>query len=201
MSKIMRRVFIVITLVIVAMMACTTRTEAATVKYAKSVADIQKGQYFVLEAADYPNAGYVAAPDANGWMHLVKYKASTIEKLHGVWMITNKEQGWMTDIFGGEYLAPVTAPTYTITNHAAYDPSSTEPTTRYITYTPSGYYWLPERFVDNPLYEHGSDFNQRWNIKKVGTKDGKAVFRFYNAASGTSFAAGGWGRFLVRIVQ
>ena len=202
MSKLMRRVFIVMAIVIIAL-ACAQNTEAATVKYAKSIKDIENAQYVILEAADYP--GYVAAPDTRkgyeNWMGLIKYKASTVDKLHGVWMVNNIEQGWMTDMFGGEYLTEVKAPTYTITNHGAYDPSSTASTTRYVTYTKEGFYWLPERFVNNPLYEHGSDMTQRYTIKNVGTKDGKVMFRFYNVKSKISFASGGRGRWWVRIVR
>ena len=203
MSKAMRKVFVIMVVIVAALVSCSVKTEAATVKYAKSIDDIKNAQYFILEAADYP--GYVAAPDTRkgyeNWMGLVKYKASTVENLHGVWMINNVEQVWKTDIFGGQYLEQESVATFTITNHGAYDPSSTASTTRYVTYTPEGFYWLPERFVNNPLYEHGSDMTQRYTIKNVGTKDGKVMFRFYNAKSKISFASGGRGRWWVRIVQ
>lgn len=185
------------------LMISTATPAAAAPKYVKSVSEIKSGQRYILEAADY-QTGYVAAPDTRSgyidWMTLVKYKASTAEKQHVIWQINNQEQGWLKDPFGGDYLAPVTAPTYTISNQGPQDPSSTRSATRYITYTKQGFYWLPENYVDNPRYERGSDPAQRWTIKKVGTKDGKTVFRIYNEQSKLSLAAGGWGRFYIRIV-
>lgn len=181
-------------------MLCAVPTHAAE-RYAKSVAEVENPNnvYFVLEAADYPKVGYVAAPDKNGWMSLIKYSTKTAEAKHAVWMISNREQGWIDDGWGGRYLTEVTAPTVTITNH---DYSAGRNYLRAVTYTKQGFYWLPEIYVDkDPLYEYLNSPSQRWTVRKVGTKDGRAVFRFYSEESKLSLAAGGWGRFCIRIVN
>lgn len=189
-------------IIFITMLTAMATPAAAAARYAKSVSEIRSDQRYILESADY-QTGYVVAPSTRAgyidWMTLIPYKASTAEKQHVIWQIGNQEQGWLKDMFGGDYLAPVTASTYTISCQGPQDPSSTASATKCITYTKSGFYWMPEKYVENPRYERASDPAQRWTIKKVGTKDGKAVFRFYSEQSKLSMAAGGWGRFYIRI--
>ena len=75
-------------IIIILGLACAVNTEAATVKYAKNVSDIDHYHSYILEAAEYPKSstkkvdGWVATPDATGWMGLKKYNASTAKANH-----------------------------------------------------------------------------------------------------------------------
>ena len=191
--------------IIILGMACAVNTEAATVKYAKSVSDFNYNHRYVLEAVEYPKSqttkipGYVATPDANGWMGLKKYSASTAESKHQIWYIDNHEQ----QLKNGAYY-PVTAPTYTITNTDPLSPGSNAFMGRAITYTSKGFYRQKEIYGEfNPCYEHFSSPAQRYKIVAVGTdkKTGATIFKFPNAKSGTAFASGGYALFIVRIVE
>ena len=193
------------TIIILMGLACAVNTEAATVKYAKSVSDFNYNHRYVLEAVEYPKSqttkipGYVATPDANGWMGLKKYSASTAESKHQIWYIDNHEQQLTDGIF-----YPVTAPTYTITNTDPLSPSSNAFMGRAITYTSKGFYRQSEIYgTFDPCYEHFSSPAQRYKIVKVRTdaKTGRVIFKFINQKSGKALAAGGYAFFYVRIVE
>jgi len=187
-------------------LACAVNTEAATVKYAKSVSDFNYTHRFVLEAAEYPKSsttkkdGYVAAPNASGWMTLIKYSASTAESKHAVWSIDNHEQR-LYPMMG--YYNEV-APTYTIVNSDPLPYWSNDFMGRAITYTSKGFYRQEEIYGEfEPCYEHFSSPAQRFKIVKVRTdaKTKRAVFKFMNSKSGKAMAAGGYALFYVRIVE
>ena len=193
------------TIIILMGLACAVNTEAATVKYAKSVSDFNYNHRYVLEAVEYPKSqttkipGYVATPDANGWMGLKKYSASTAESKHQIWYIDNHEQQLTDGIF-----YPVTAPTYTITNTDPLSPSSNAFMGRAVTYTSKGFYRQSEIYgTFDPCYEHFSSPAQRYKIVKVRTdaKTGRVIFKFINQKSGKALAAGGYAFFYVRIVE
>ena len=193
------------TIIILMGLACAVNTEAATVKYAKSVSDFNYNHRYVLEAVEYPKSqttkipGYVATPDANGWMGLKKYSASTAESKHQIWYIDNHEQQLTDGIF-----YPVTAPTYTITNTDPLSPSSNAFMGRAVTYTSKGFYRQSEIYgTFDPCYEHFSSPAQRYKIVKVRTdaKTKRTVFKFVNSKSGKALCAGGYGLFYVRIVE
>ena len=193
-------------IIIILGLACAVNTEAATVKYAKSVSDFNYTHRFVLEAAEYPKSsttkidGRVAAPDANGWMTLIKYSASTAESKHAVWSIDNHEQR-LYPMMG--YYSEV-APTYTIVNSDPLPYWSNDFMGRAITYTSKGFYRQPEIYGEfEPCYEHFSSPAQRFKIVKVRTdaKTGRVIFKFVNAKSGKAMAAGGYALFYVRIVE
>ena len=90
----MRTVFIIMAIIIMGL-ACAVNTEAATVKYVKDVSEIVPEGEYILEAVEYPMSstkkipGYVATPNASGWMDLKKYNASTAESKHQIWSISN----------------------------------------------------------------------------------------------------------------
>ena len=193
------------TIIILMGLACAVNTEAATNKYTKSISDFNYNHRYVLEAVEYPKSqttkipGYVATPDANGWMGLKKYSASTAESKHQIWYIDNHEQQLTDGIF-----YPVTAPTYTITNTDPLSPSSNAFMGRAITYTSKGFYRQSEIYgTFDPCYEHFSSPAQRYKIVKVRTdaKTGRVIFKFINQKSGKALAAGGYAFFYVRIVE
>lgn len=191
--------------IIIMGLACAVNTEAATVKYAKNVSDFNSAHRYVLEAAEYPMSqttkidGYVATPNASGWMDLKKYTASTAEGKHQIWYIDNHVQQLTDGIF-----YPVTAPTYTITNTDPLSPSSNAFMGRAVTYTSKGFYRQKEIYgTFNPCYEHFSSPAQRYKIVKVRTdaKTGRAVLKFVNVKSGKAMCAGGYALFYARIVE
>ena len=208
MSETMKKVFIMTAtalIIIILGLACAVNTEAATVKYAKSVSDFNYNHRYVLEAVEYPKSsttkipGYVATPDANGWMGLKKYSASTAESKHQIWYIDNHEQ----QLKNGAYY-PVTTSTYTITNTDPLSPGSNAFMGRAITYTSKGFYRQKEIYgTFNPCYEHFSSPAQRFKIVKVRTdaKTGRVIFKFVNVKSGKAMCAGGYAFFYVRIVK
>ena len=195
---------ITITAIVIIIMglACAVNTEAATVKYAKNVSDIKSTGEYILEAAEYPLSqtkkidGYVATPDADGWMNLKKYSASTAESKHQIWRISN----WVYDYDMGE----MTLPTYTITNRDPLPTWSNSFMGRAVTYTSKGFYRQEEIYgAFSTHYEHFNSPAQRFKIVKVRTdkKTGRAVFKFVNSKSGKALAAGGYAFFYVRIVE
>jgi len=186
-------------------LACAVNTEAATVKYAKSVSDFNYNHRYILEAAEFPKSsttkidGRVAAPNADGWMTLIKYSASTAESKHAVWYIDNHEQQLIDGIF-----YPVAAPTYTIFNDDPLPYWSNDFMGRAITYTSKGFYRQQMIYGHfEPYYEYFPSPAQRYTIKKVRTdaKTGRTVFKFINQKSGKAMAAGGYALFYVRIVE
>lgn len=175
-------------------------TEAAP-KYAKNVSDFNYNHTYVLEAADFPKSsttkigGRVAAPNASGWMDLIKYDPNTAESKHQIWRISN----WVYDYDMGE----LTLPTYTITNSDPLPHWSNSFMGRAITYTSKGFYRQEEIYGEfGTMYEHWNSPAQRYTIKKVRTdaKTGRAVFRFINAKSKIAMAAGGYADFYVMIL-
>ena len=203
MSKTMRRIFIMTAtalIIIILGLACAVNTEAATVKYAKNVSDIDYYHSYVLEAAEYPKSstkkidGWVATPDSTGWMGLKKYNASTAKANHQLWDISNHAYDYE--------LGEVIAPDYDITNPDPLPYWSNDFMWRAVTYTPKGFYRQNEIFEDfGTMYEHFNSPAQRWKIVKVRTdkKTGRAVFKFLNSKSGKALAAGGYAFFYVRI--
>ena len=200
---------ITITAIVIIIMglACAVNTEAATVKYAKSVSEIVPTGEYILEAAEYPMSqtkkvdGWVATPDADGWMNLKKYSASTAESKHQIWYIDNHEYR-LNESEG--YFYPETAPTYTITNTDPLPYWSNDFMGRAITYTSKGFYRQSEIYgTFEPCYEHFSSPAQRFKIVKVRTdaKTGRVIFKFINVKSGKAMAAGGYALFYVRIVE
>ena len=202
------RAFIIGAFIIILMgLACAVNTEAATVKYAKNISDFKPSGEYILEAAEYPLSqtkkidGYVATPDADGWMNLKKYNASTAESKHQIWYIDNHEYR-LNESEG--YFYPETAPTYTITNTDPLPYWSNDFMGRAITYTSKGFYRQSEIYgAFNPCYEHFSSPAQRFKIVKVRTdaKTGRTVFKFVNLKSNKAMAAGGYALFYVRIVE
>ena len=193
--------------IIILGLACAVNTEAATVKYAKNVSDFNYSHRYVLEAAEYPMSqtkkvdGWVATPDADGWMNLKKYSASTAESKHQIWYIDNHEYR-LNESEG--YFYPETAPTYTITNTDPLPYWSNNFMGRAITYTSKGFYRQSEIYgTFEPCYEHFSSPAQRFKIVKVRTdaKTGRVIFKFINVKSGKAMAAGGYALFYVRIVE
>ena len=208
MNETMRRIFIMMAtaiIIIIMGLACAVNTEAATVKYAKSVGDFNYSHRYVLEAAEYPMSQtkkvdeWVATPNSTGWMDLKKYTESTADSKHQIWYIDNHEQQLTDGIF-----YPVTAPTYTITNTDPLSPSSNAFMGRAVTYTSKGFYRQSEIYgTFDPCYEHFSSPAQRYKIVKVRTdaKTKRTVFKFVNSKSGKALCAGGYGLFYVRIVE
>ena len=204
MSETMRRIFIMMAtaLIIILMgLACAVSTEAATGKYVKSISEIVPEGEYILEAVGFPKSsttkipGYVATPDANGWMGLKKYVASTAESKHQIWHISNRaydyNSGW------------VTTTTYTITNEDPLPYWSNAFMGRAITYTSKGFYRQEEIFGEfGTMYEHWNSTAQRFKIVKTGTdkKTGAAILKFPNAKSGKAFASGGYGLFILKRV-
>ena len=198
--------FIIGAIIIIIMgLACAVNTEAATVKYAKNVSDFNYNHRYILEAAEFPKSsttkidGRVAAPNADGWMTLIKYSASTAESKHAVWYIDNHEQQLIDGIF-----YPVAAPTYTIFNDDPLPYWSNDFMGRAITYTSKGFYRQQMIYGHfEPYYEYFPSPAQRYTIKKVRTdaKTGRAVFKFVNVKSGKAMCAGGYAFFYVRIVE
>lgn len=189
-------------IIIILGLACAVNTEAATVKYAKSVSDFSSAHRYVLEAAEFPMSqtkkidGYVATPNASGWMDLKKYTASTAESKHQIWYIEN----WVYDYDRGE----LTLPTYTITNSDPLPYWSNDFMGRAITYTSKGFYRQKEICGEfGTMYEHWNSPAQRFKIVKVRTdaKTGRTVFKFVNVKSGKAMCAGGYAFFYVRIVE
>lgn len=194
--------FISISTIVLILLGLTNDTEAAQ-KYVKNISDIKSTGEYVLEAADFPKSsatkigGRVAAPNATGWMDLIKYDPKTADKKFAVWHIDNHEQQLIDGIF-----YPVTAPTYTITNSDPLPYWSNAFMGRAITYTSKGFYRREMIYGSfNPYYEYFPSPAQRYTIKKVRTDaNGRAVFRFINAKSKIAMAAGGYGEFYIMIV-
>ena len=194
---------IAMTAIIILGLALVQNTEAAP-KYAKNVSDFNYNHAYVLEAADFPKSsttkigGRVAAPNASGWMDLIKYDPNTAESKHAVWYIDNHEQQLIDGIF-----YPVTAPTYSIFNTDPLPYWSNSFMGRAITYTSKGFYRQEMIYGHfDPYYEYFPSPAQRYTIKKVRTdaKTGRAVFRFINAKSKIAMAAGGYADFYVMIL-
>lgn len=201
MSKAMKTAFLVMAIIIAAL-ACTCETQAATVKYAKNVSDFNYSHRYILEAAEYPMSqtkkidGWVATPDADGWMNLKKYTASTADSKHQIWYIEN----WVYDYDMGE----MTLPTYTITNSDPLPHWSNDFMGRAVTYTSKGFYRQKEIYGEfGTMYEHWNSPAQRFKIVKVRTdaKTGRVIFKFVNVKSGKAMCAGGYAFFYVRIVE
>ena len=194
--------FIIGAFIIILMgLACAVNTEAATVKYVKSISEIVPEGEYILEAVEYPKSqtkkipGYVATPDANGWMGLKKYVASTAESKHQIWHISN----WAYDYDMGE----MTLPTYTITNEDPLPYWSNTFMGRAVTYTSKGFYRKEEIYGEfGTMYEHWNSPAQRYKIVKTGTdkKTGAAILKFPNVKSGKAFASGGYALFIVKRV-
>ena len=195
---------IIITAIVIIIMglACVVNTEAATVKYAKNVSDFNYNYRYVLEAAEYPMSstkkidGWVATPDADGWMNLKKYTASTADSKHQIWHISN----WVYDYDMGE----LTLPTYTITNSDPLPYWSNDFMGRAVTYTSKGFYRQKEIYGEfGTMYEHWNSPAQRYKIVKVRTdaKTKRVVFKFVNVKSGKAMCAGGYALFYARIVE
>ena len=194
-------------IIIILGLACAVNTEAATVKYAKSVSDIKSTGEYILEAVEFPKSSatkipdYVATPDANGWMGLKKYVASTAESKHQIWRISNFV--WNSYPDGGGYYGDH-APTYTIDNSDPLPYWSNDFMARAVTYTSKGFYRMEEIYgAFSTHYEHFNSPAQRFTIKKVrvDSKTGRTVFKFINVKSGKALAAGGYALFYVRIVE
>ena len=210
MSEKMRKVFIMTAtalIIIILGLACAVSTEAATVKYAKNVSDFGSAHRYVLEAAEYPKSstkkidGWVATPDANGWMGLKKYNASTAESKHQIWRISNFV--WNSYPDGGGYYGDH-ASTYTIDNSDPLPYWSNDFMARAATYTSKGFYRQKEIYgAFSTHYEHFNSPAQRFTIKKVrvDAKTGRTVFKFINVKSGKAMCAGVYGLFYVRIVE
>lgn len=189
-------------IIIILGLACVVNTEAATVKYAKNVSDFNYNYRYVLEAAEYPMSstkkidGWVATPDADGWMNLKKYTASTADSKHQIWHISN----WVYDYDMGE----LTLPTYTITNSDPLPYWSNDFMGRAVTYTSKGFYRQKEIYGEfGTMYEHWNSPAQRYKIVKVRTdaKTKRVVFKFVNVKSGKAMCAGGYALFYARIVE
>ena len=194
---------ITITAIIIIIMglACAVNTEAATNKYVKSISEIVPEGEYILEAVEFPKSsttkipGYVATPDANGWMGLKKYVASTAESKHQIWHISNRAYDYQ--------LGYVTTSTYTITNEDPLPYWSNAFMGRAVTYTSKGFYRQEEIFGEGgTMYEHWNSPAQRYKIVKTGTdkKTGAAILKFPNAKSGKAFASGGYGLFILKRV-
>ena len=188
-------------IIIILGLACAVNTEAATVKYVKSISEIVPEGEYILEAVEYPKSqttkipGYVATPDANGWMGLKKYVASTAESKHQIWHISN----WAYDYDMGE----LTLPTYTITNSDPLPYWSNAFMGRAVTYTSKGFYRQEEIYgAFGTHYEHWNSPAQRYKIVATGTdkRTGGTIFKFPNVKSGKAFASGGYGLFVLRRV-
>ena len=197
------RAFIIGAAIIILMsLACAVNTEAATGKYVKSISEIVPEGEYILEAVEFPKSsatkipGYVATPDANGWMGLKKYMASTAESKHQTWHISNRVYDYR--------LGYVTTSTYTITNEDPLPYWSNAFMGRAVTYTSKGFYRQEEIFGEgSTMYEHWNSLAQRYKIVKVGTdkRTGGIILKFPNAKSGKAFASGGYGLFIVKRVR
>ena len=204
MSETMRRIFIMMAtaiIIIIMGLACAVNTEAATGKYVKSISEIVPEGEYILEAVEYPKSqtkkipGYVATPDANGWMSLKKYVASTAKAKHQIWNISNRVYDYQ--------MGEMTLPTYTITNTDPLPYWSNDFMGRAITYTSKGFYRQEEIYGEGgTMYEHWNSPAQRYKITKVGTdkRTGGVILKFPNAKSGKAFASGGYGLFVLRRV-
>ena len=205
MSEKMRKVFIMTAtalIIIILGLACAVNTEAATGKYVKNISEIVPEGEYILEAVEYPKSqttkipGYVATPNASGWMDLKKYVASTAESKHQIWHISNRAYDYR--------LGYVTTSTYTITNEDPLPYWSNAFMGRAITYTSKGFYRQEEIYGEfGTMYEHWNSPAQRYKIVKVRTdaKTGRVIFKFVNVKSGKAMAAGGYALFYVRIVE
>ena len=189
-------------IIIILGLACAVNTEAATGKYVKSISEIVPEGEYILEAVEFPKSsatkipGYVATPDANGWMGLKKYVASKAESKHQVWHISNRAYDYQ--------LGYVTTSTYTITNEDPLPYWSNAFMGRAVTYTSKGFYRQEEIYGEfGTMYKHWNSPAQRYKIVKVRTdaKTGRTVFKFINVKSGKAMAAGGYALFYVRIVE
>ena len=194
---------ITITAIIIIIMglACAVNTEAATNKYVKSISEIVPEGEYILEAVEYPKSqtkkipGYVATPDANGWMGLKKYVASTAKAKHQIWRISNRVYDYQMGV--------LTLPTYTITNTDPLPYWSNDFMGRAITYTSKGFYRQEEIYGEGgTMYEHWNSPAQRYKITKVGMdkRTGGVILKFPNAKSNKAFASGGYGLFILRRV-
>ena len=150
MKKLMTITITAIVIIIMGL-ACAVNTEAATVKYAKNVSDIDYYHNYILEAAEYPKSstkkidGWVATPDANGWMGLKKYNAATAQEKHQIWSISNHVYDYN--------LGSLIAPDYDISNADPLPTWSNDFMWRAVTYTSKGFYrqneLLPELRSEN----------------------------------------------------
>ena len=190
-----------VVVIIIFGLACAVNTEAATGGYVKSISEIIPEGEYILEAVEYPKSqtkkipGYVATPDANGWMGLKKYVASTAEAKHQIWHISN----WAYDYDIGE----VTLPTYTITNEDPLPYWSNAFMGRAVTYTSKGFYRQKEIYGNfGTSYEHWNSPAQRYRIVKTGTdkRTGAIILKFPNVKSKKAFASGGYGLFILKRV-
>ena len=188
-------------IIIILGLVCAVNTEAATNKYVKSISEIVPEGEYILEAVEFPKSsatkipGYVATPDANGWMGLKKYVASTAESKHQIWHISNRAYDYQ--------LGYVTTSTYTITNSDPLPYWSNAFMGRAVTYTSKGFYRQEEIYGEfGTMYEHWNSPAQRYKITKVGTdkRTGGVILKFPNAKSGKAFASGGYGLFIVKRV-
>ena len=203
MSETMRRIFIMMAtaiIIIIMGLACAVNTEAATGGYVKSISEIVPEGEYILESVEFPKSqttkipGYVATPDANGWMGLKKYNASTAQEKHQIWAISNHVYDYN--------LGSLIAPDYDISNADPLPTWSNDFMWKAVTYTSKGFYRQDEIFGEfGTMYEHFNSPAQRWKIVKVRTdaKTGRTVFKFINQKSGKALAAGGYAFFYVRI--
>ncbi len=189
-------------IIIILGLACAVNTEAATGKYVKNISEIVPEGEYILEAVEFPKSsatkipGYVATPDANRWMGLKKYAASTAESKHQIWHISNRVYDYQ--------MGELTLPTYTITNSDPLPYWSNAFMGRAVTYTSKGFYRQEEIYGEfGTMYEHWNSPAQRFKIVKTGTdkKTGAAILKFPNAKSGKAFASGGYALFIVKRVR
>lgn len=186
--------------------ATTTEVNAAT-KYAKTISDIDNASEFVLISAKYAPSGklYALTPDTRAaykdWATISPYKASTAKSKHQVWYISkygNVSRGYG---YNWENIG-----TYTIFNKGEYNPSNGSSPNMALTEIPGkGDYWVEEIWTipeiePEIVYEHFNDPTQRWKLKKIGTKNGKGIFRFVNCKTGNYLCGGGYEGWYVMIV-
>lgn len=189
-------------IIIIFGLACAVNTEAATGKYVKSISEIVPEGEYILEAVEFPKSqttkipGYVATPDANGWMGLKKYVASTAESKHQIWHISNRVYDYQ--------MGELTLPTYTITNSDPLPYWSNAFMGRAVTYTSKGFYRQEEIYGEfGTNYEHWNSPAQRYKIVATGTdkRTGGTIFKFPNVKSKKAFASGGYGLFIIKRVR
>ena len=192
---------ITITAIIIIIMglACAVNTEAATIKYVKDVSEIVPEGEYILEAVEYPMSstkkipGYVATPNASGWMDLKKYNASTAESKHQIWSISNR-------VYDYDSLSYITLTDYTITNSDPLPYWSNDFMGRAVTYTSKGFYRQSEIYGEfGTMYEHWNSPAQRFKITPVGVdkRTGGTIYKFPNSKSKKAFASGGYGLFII----
>lgn len=196
------KAFIIGALIIIILgISYAQNTYAATDKYVKNISEIVPEGKYILEAVEFPKSqttkipGYVATPNASGWMDLKKYVASTAESKHQIWYISNRAYDYQ--------LGYVTTSTYTITNSDPLPYWSNAFMGRAVTYTNKGFYRQKEIYGDfGTMYEHWNSPAQRYRIVKTGTdkRTGAAILKFPNVKSKKAFASGGYGLFILKRV-